>query len=91
MIRVTIELISAVNPARNRELGRLDIANDGTGNGTIGNYDAILHAEYTPPAGRVARVEGFRRTKQSVWSLVGAALKQMGHTKHVNRDRAVTG
>ena len=88
MLRITVELISAVDPTRSRELGRLDISNDGTGDGAIGNYDAILHAEYTPPAGRIARVEGFRRTKQSVWSLVGAALKQMGHTRHVNRSAA---
>jgi len=80
MIRVTVELISAVDPARSRTLGTLEIANDGTG-------DATLHAEYTPPTGRRCRVLGFRRQRQSVWSLVGAALKQMGHTKHVSRSR----
>lgn len=87
MIRVTVELISAVDPSRNRQLGVLEIVNDGTGTAEVCDYDATLRAEYTPPAGRRCRVLGFRRQRQSVWSLVGAALKAMGHTKHVSRDR----
>ena len=85
MIRVTVELISAIDASRSRKLGTLDIANDGTGTQEVGDYDATLHAEYTPPGGRKCRVIGFRRKSQSVWSLVGAALKAMGHTKHVSR------
>jgi len=85
MIRVTIELISAIDPARNRTLGTMEITNDGTGDATTGNYDVILHAEYTPLIGRRCLIKGFRRQRQSVWSLVGAALKAMGHTKHVSR------
>lgn len=81
MIRVTIELLSAVDAQRNRTLGTLEIANDGTGSKELGNYDATLHAEYTPPEGRKARVINFRRQKQSVWTLVGAVLKRCGHTK----------
>lgn len=85
MIRVTVELISAVHQSRNRTLGTLEIANDGSGGPKIGNYDATLHAEYTPPEGRKCRITAFRRQRQSVWSLVGAALKTMGHTKHVSK------
>ncbi len=85
MIRVTVELVSAVHESRNRTLGTLEIANDGTGDGEIGNYSATLHAEYTPADGRKCKVTGFRRQKQSVFSLIGAALKQMGHTKHVSK------
>ena len=85
MIRVTVELISAVSPDRNRVLGTMEIANDGSGYATVGNYNATLHAEYTPEAGRKTRVLGFNRQRQSVWSLIGAALKAMGHTKHVSK------
>lgn len=88
MIRVTVELVSAISPDRSRTLGILEITNDGTGDAEVANYDATLHAEYTPAMGRNCRVTGFRRQRQSVWSLIGAALKQMGHTKHVNRSAA---
>ena len=64
------------------------ISNDGTGTAEVCDYDAELHAEYTPPAGRKTRVLGFRRKRASVWSLIGAALKQMGHTRHVSRKPA---
>lgn len=86
MIRVTVELVSAIDPARNRTLGTMEIVNDGTGTAEVCDYGATLHAEYTPPVGRKCRVLGFRRQRQSVWSLVGAALKAMGHTKHVSRS-----
>lgn len=83
MIRVTVELVSAVDASRNRTLGVMEIANDGKGDAEVSNYDVVLHAEYTPAGiGRQCRVEGFRRQRQSVWSLIGAALKCMGHTKH---------
>lgn len=81
MIRVTVELVSANGRHRDRKLAVLEIANDGTGTQETGNYRGTLHAEYTPSSGRPGRVEGFRRKRQSVWSLVGAFLKQWGHTK----------
>lgn len=84
MIRVTIELIPGgmENHPRRRVLGTLEIANDNTGTADIGNYTATLHAEYTGPDGRKGRIQNFRRQRQSAWSLVGAALKLFGHTKH---------
>ncbi len=90
MIRVTVELVSARHPSRNRVLGTMEIANDGTGTPEVCDYDATLHAEYTPDAGRKCRVLGFRRKRQSVWSLIGAALKQMGHTRHVSKKQTRT-
>lgn len=63
----------------------MDIANDATGTMEIGNYTGVLHAEYTKPSGRKGRVTGFKRKRQSVWSLVGAFLKVWGHTKHVEK------
>ena len=81
MIRIKIELISAIDESRNRSLGTMEIHNDGSGNHDVGNYIARLHAEYTPAEGRTCKIRGFRRKRQSVWTLVGAALKKMGHTK----------
>lgn len=82
MIRVTIELLPHGDATRKRVLGRLEVANDGTGTTEVGNYRGTLHAEYTGPAGRSGRVLNFRRRRQSAWSLVGAFLKLFGHTKH---------
>lgn len=82
MIKVTVELVSGIHSSRNRKLAEMTITNDGTGNQQIGNYIAVLHAEYTPPAGRKCRIEGFNRQMQSVASLIGAALKFFGHTRH---------
>jgi hypothetical protein len=82
MIRITIELISAVDPSRSRILGTMDIENDGTGTQEVGNYLGTLHAEYTPKEGRKGKVTAFDRRRQSVWSLVGAFLKLWGHTGH---------
>lgn len=80
MIRVTVELVPHGSEAHKKTLAVMEIANDGTGDRTIGNYNATMTAEYTE--GRHGRVEGFSRNAQSVWSLVGAFLKLFGHTKH---------
>lgn len=83
MIRVTIELWPKGDASRKRTLGWIDIANDGSSDSDdIGNYKGTLYAEYTGPGGRKARVMQFHRRRQSVFSLVGAFLKQWGHTKH---------
>lgn len=85
MIRITVELIPHGDESimtQRRVLGTLEIANDGTGTLHEGNYNGILHAEYTDPAGRKGKVLKFNRRKQSVWSLIGAFLKLWGHTSH---------
>lgn len=82
MIRVTVELIPKGDESRARKLATMEIANDATGTTEVGNYRGTLHAEYTPKEGRHGRVLGFHRKRQSVWSLIGAFLKQLGHTKH---------
>ncbi len=82
MIRITIQLIPKGDESRARTLGKMEIANDATGNQDVGNYEGTLHAEYTRPEGRKGRVSDFNRRKQSAWSLVGAFLKLWGHTAH---------
>ncbi|MFO0940122.1 MAG: hypothetical protein U0930_05080 [Pirellulales bacterium] len=89
MIRVTVELVPKGIEERKRTLGVLEIANDTTGNQEIGNYNAVLHAEYTDRNSRHGRVENFHRSTQSVWSLVGAFLKLFGHTKHSPKDMSL--
>lgn len=83
MIRVTVELIphGVEDHPRRRVLGKMEIANDGSGTEEIGNYKGTLHAEYTSPAGRPGKLFGFRRQRQSVWTLIGAFLKKWGHAK----------
>jgi hypothetical protein len=85
VIRVTVEMVPHGDENKKHTLGVLEIANDGTGTLESGNYDGVLHAEYTPPSGRFGRVDQFQRNRQSVWSLVGAFLKLFGHTKHSPR------
>lgn len=82
MIRITATLIPHGDESQARTLGTLEIANECTGDDTIGNYHGTLHAEYTGKDGRYGRVKGFHRKTQSVWSLVGAFLKLFGHTNH---------
>ncbi len=82
MIRITVEMIPRGDESKKHTLAWMEIANDGKGGDLVGNYDAVLHGEYTSASGRKGRVEGFNRQTQSVWSLVGAFLKLFGHTKH---------
>jgi len=86
MLKITIELVSAVDPSRNRVLGAITINNDGSGTEDVGNYVGTLHAEYTGRDGRKGYVTKFNRRKQSAWSLVGAFLKLWGHTAHSPKD-----
>lgn len=81
MIRVTVELVSAISPTRSRVLGTMEICNDASGNHVVGNYQGVLHAEYTGSSGRKGEVKNFRRQSQSVWTLVGTFLKKWGHTR----------
>ncbi len=86
MLKITVELVSAVDPKRNRVLGTMMITNDGTGTADSGNYVATLHAEYTGRDGRKGRLTNFNRRKQSVWSLVGGFLKLWNHTSHSPKE-----
>lgn len=82
MIRVIVELVSAVDRSRSKVLGTMEICNDGTGGRELGNYRGKLDAEYTGKDGRHGHIANFNRQRQSVWSLVGVFLKLWGHTKH---------
>lgn len=84
MIVLRIELHSAVTK-RVTELGRIHIANDGSGTGSVGNYIvAALRGRSTEQLDRGARqregrVTGFPRQQLHVWNLAARALKAMGY------------
>src|SRR5262249_48090233 len=58
------------------------LSNDGTGGLTTGNYNVEMETDYPGRPTRYGRVEGYGRESQSSWTLVGAALKMFGHTRH---------
>jgi hypothetical protein len=85
MIRVTVDLVPHGVESRKRTIGTLTIRNTGTGTEEVGNYKAVLNAEYMKGDGRSGQVFSFHRKNRSVWSLVGAFLKLFGHTTHPPR------
>lgn len=81
MIRVTVELLPKGNEEKKRRLGVIEIWNDKTGSENVGNYKGVLRAEYTGKDGREGAVRGFRRKRQSVFTLIGQFLRQWGHVR----------
>jgi len=78
MIKVTVELISAISPDRDRHLGTMYIENDRTGTPTIGNYQAKLTKfKSQTVVWRVAKCLGFNRKRESPWYLVYLLLKDV--------------
>lgn len=84
MIVVRVELHSAVT-GKVTELGRMHIANDGTGTASKGHYDGYTIRGRSREAldvgvpQRRARVENYSRESQHVWNLVSLMLKAMGY------------
>ncbi len=80
MIRVTVDLVSAVHESRSRHLGTLILANDGTGTETKGNYDAAFSGA-SGGAGKRGRVLDYPRQAVAIWNLVRRACEAAGYTK----------
>lgn len=81
MIRVTVELVSAIHPSRSRVLGVAEISNDVQTSllteGDRGAYDVRL-SKWAPKTGETwkrGRVEGFDRVKRGPWDLLFLALR----------------
>lgn len=76
MIRVTVELVSAVHASRSRLLGRIDIANMGTGTPTLASYRAVRYS------GKVRRgvvhVHDYPRKALGFWRLIERVVAQFG-------------
>lgn len=84
MIRVTIELVSAIT-GNTSEIGRMYITNDGEGSAERGSYDVAVCRRGTtripapcdllgPKPTRSGRVENYPRLAYNVWRLISRAL-----------------
>jgi len=73
MLRITIELVPYGKEEFKREIGRVIIANDGTGDYRIGNYEYTLSDE----AGKITgRLRGHNRLR-SVFHLIREVLNKV--------------
>lgn len=71
MIRVTIEVLPKGDENRKRHVGTIEIANDGTGDSTIGNY-IIRLAKFGSPRQTWlhGKLTGFNRVKRGPYDLL---------------------
>jgi len=84
MIVAKLELHSAIT-GKVTEIGRMIIANDGSGTPTRGDYDVFLgrkghdlNAAVVRNPQRKGKVLGHARQAYSVWRLVARALESVG-------------
>jgi hypothetical protein len=80
MIVVEVKLVSAISPDRSRPLGRLVLANDGTGSKTKGNYAAQFYGG-KGGFGKAATVRDYPREAVAIWNLVRRACEEAGYDK----------
>lgn len=98
MIRVTLDLISAVAADRSRRIGHADIVNIG-GTEHIGSYLVRLYLGRPGVVWRECRLDGFPRKRLNAWDLLCRGLatilgNQNGYlpkssASEANMDRAV--
>lgn len=75
MIRITIELWPKGDEQRKRHLGTIDIANDGAGTATSGNYVARLSRRGAPlSTWKTTKVKGFPRKRLGAYDLLFRVL-----------------
>ena len=80
MIRVEINLISAIHSSRDKKLGELVMTNDGTGDNFSASYDGkIMRKPDFRRVTREGRVRDHARENQTVWHLVCKMLMDMGY------------
>lgn len=85
MLVVSVDLISA-RTGEKKNLGKVIIANDGTGTDARGNYfiralraGTSLVGWHNKKPTRVGSVVNYPRNKESVWTLVTRALVSLGY------------
>lgn len=77
MIRVTVELIPHGDESRKSTIGTMTIANDGTGEGAISNYDyAIDTARYGIDISHSYKGKASHYRERNVWHLIRRVLTQ---------------
>ncbi len=75
MLRITIELLPYGSEAHKKHLGTMEIANDGTGGLSTGNYNVRLSKRGQPKTlWKVGRVLGFPRKRLGAYDLMLRAL-----------------
>jgi len=72
MIFISVEIWPYGDKDKRRTLATAAIANDGSGNKTIGNYNAGFRIEDTKKV-KTSSVLGFHRLKKDVWELIRLA------------------
>ena len=96
MIRVTVELVSAIHPSRSKVLGIAEISNDGHGTATIASYRARL-SKWAPRLRETwahGIVHDFDRKRRGPWDLIYQALIACGvqtRNPYVCRINSATG
>jgi len=87
MIRISVQLVSAVSDERSKEIARMHIFNDATGTPTQGIYNGHTvrgRGKKMLDRGDTTRTfTGLRHARLSlhIWHLVAKALKEMGYDK----------
>jgi hypothetical protein len=85
MLVVKIELWRHGDPEQATEVGRMYIANEGSGTADLGNYEAVVCRRGTskvprpiapngPKATRSGRVDAYPRRSYNIWRLITRAL-----------------
>lgn len=78
MIRITIELLPFGSEKNKKPLGVATIANDGSGDEDIGNYNVKLYTWHEPPRiWKTGKVKGFPRKIKGPWDLLCRALRNI--------------
>jgi hypothetical protein len=70
MIRVTVEILPFGDKKYKRTLGVMYIANDASGDESVGNYDVYIEGK------TAGKVKGHRRP-QGFWKLIRSALEEL--------------
>lgn len=80
MIVITIDMWPHGCPQRAYRLGRIEIANDGTGTQTTGNYAARFTGKKNRSLeGRNCGIVGFPRRSKTVFHLLRRVLERAGY------------
>jgi hypothetical protein len=80
MIKITVELISAISSSRNKLLGTAIICNDGSGTETKGNYTALFRGALGGN-GKSGVIKDYPRKAVSIWNLIRRACEAAGYDK----------
>lgn len=81
MIRITVELLSAVT-GKTTKLGEMHISNDGTEKNHIANYEGrILRKPFFQSVTRTGYIANHDKINLTVWHLIAKMLKTMGYMK----------